>query len=169
MTTAELVDQSGAVIRGADLARTGTIGLRRDRVRLKSVCAGGLHVGAIVDTILSSDLARVAGFEVALDSGERRFVPLVAVVALGPSGIELESPLHLVRDLRYYRAAGIALSEVLGASAGCRHSTSRLLDLEADLGTGEVRGVELEDGRVVPIERATWTGTALRVTCDCAG
>jgi hypothetical protein len=170
MTTAQLVPtpDDGAAIRGADLAGAGVIGLRRDRIRLRSVSAGGIHVGAIADTVLSSDVTRVAGFEVALDTGERRFVPLVAVVALGPSGIELESPLHLVRDLRYYRAAGTALSEVLGASAGCRHSTSRILDLDVDLGTGEVVCIELEDGRVVPRERAAWTGTALRVSCDCS-
>jgi hypothetical protein len=163
MTTAQIVPAP----EGPGLARGGRIGLHRDRIRLRSVTAGGLHVGAIVDTILSSDLTRVAGFEVALGSDERRFVPLVAVVALGPSGIEVESPLHLVRDLRYYRAAGVALSDALGASAGCRHSTSRILDIEADLAAGEVLWIELEDGRDVPRDRFAWTGTSLRVSCDC--
>jgi hypothetical protein len=163
MTTAQLVPTPD----GPEVARGGRIGLHRDRIRLRSVSAGGIHVGSIVDTILSSDLTRLAGFEVALGSEERRFVPLVAVVALGPSGIEVESPLHLVRDLRYYRAAGLALSDALGASAGCRHSTSKILDIEVDLNAGEILAVELEDGRVVPRDRFAWTGTSLRVSCDC--
>lgn len=160
-------DESG--LRGPALNQAGILNLHRDRPRLRGVSVAGMHVGRIVDVVLDGDARRVAGFDVRLSEGERRFVPLVAVASLGPSGIELDSALHLIDDVRFYDRVGLALSALLTLSAACRHSTGvAVADVIVDLGTGEVVGFELADGAIISRDGVSVSGEAIRLICDCA-
>jgi hypothetical protein len=153
---------------GPSLDRAGILSLHRDRVRLRSVWAGGIHVGTITETLLDADCRRVAGFEVRVGDGDDRFCPLVAVRSLGPTGIEIDSPLHLVRDLRFYQAAGRPLRDLLAMVARCRHERGTpITDVIADLATGDVIGFELADGRRPARDEATVAGNELRLACGC--
>ena len=126
--------------------RCGALALRRDRVRLRTVMADGQTIGRITDVILDGRVRRVAGFSVACVDGER-FLPLAAVAAVGPSGIEVESPLHLVDEIDFYRRDGVGLSTVLGRS----QSGGRIEDVIARLDTGEIEALVLDSGaRVAP-------------------
>ena len=126
--------------------RCGALALRRDRVRLRTVMADGQTIGRITDVILDGRVRRVAGFSVACVDGER-FLPLAAVAAVGPSGIEVESPLHLVDEIDFYRRDGVGLSTVLGRS----QSGGRVEDVIARLDTGEIEALVLDSGaRVAP-------------------
>jgi PRC-barrel domain len=160
-------DESG--LHGPALNQAGILNLHRDRPRLRGVSVAGMHVGRIVDVVLDGDARRVAGFDVRLSEGERRFVPLVAVASLGPSGIELDSALHLIDDVRFYDRAGLTLSALLTLSAACRHTTGvAVADVIVDLGTGEVVGFELADGAIISREGVSVSGEAIRLVCDCA-
>lgn len=160
-------DEGG--LRGPALNQAGILNLHRDRPRLRGVSVAGMHVGRIVDVVLDGDARRVAGFDVRLSEGERRFVPLVAVVSLGPSGIELDSALHLIDDVRFYDRAGMTLSALLTLSAACRHTTGvAVADVIVDLGTGEVVGFELADGAIISRDGVSVSGEAIRLICDCA-
>ena len=172
MTTASLaavpLHETDPGPRGAALDRTGLLNLHRDRVRLRGVCVAGVNVGSIVNVMLDADARRVAGFSVRLADGDERFVPLVAVVALGPCGIELDSALHLMRDVAFYEVAGMDLGSLLGRSVGCRHAVRGSVgDVIADLATGDVIALELVDGTVIPRDQATFAGDTLRVACVC--
>ena len=108
--------------------------------------ADGQTIGRITDVILDGRVRRVAGFSVACADGER-FLPLAAVAAVGPSGIEVESPLHLVDEIDFYRRDGVGLSTVLGRS----QSGGRVEDVIARLDTGEIEALVLDSGaRVAP-------------------
>jgi hypothetical protein len=160
-------DESG--VHGPALTQAGILNLHRDRPRLRGVSVAGMHVGRIVDVVLDGDARRVAGFDVRLSEGERRFVPLVAVASLGPSGIELDSALHLVDDVRFYDRTGLTLSALLTLSAACRHSAGvAVADVIVDLGTGDVVGFELADGVIVQRDDVTVSAEAIRLVCDCA-
>jgi uncharacterized protein YrrD len=160
-------DESGP--RGPALTQAGILNLHRDRPRLRGVSVAGMHVGRIVDVVLDGDARRVAGFDVRLSEGERRFVPLVAVVSLGPSGIELDSALHLIDDVRFYDHAGLTLSALLTLSAACRHTIGvAVSDVIVDLGSGAVVGFELADGAIIARDDVTVSGEAIRLVCDCA-
>ncbi len=160
-------DESG--LRGPALNQAGILNLHRDRPRLRGVSVAGMHVGRIVDVVLDGDARRVAGFDVRLSEGERRFVPLVAVASLGPSGIELDSALHLIDDVRFYDRVGLTLSALLMLSAACRHTTGvAVADVIVDLGTGEVVGFELADGAIISRDGVSVSGEAIRLVCDCA-
>jgi PRC-barrel domain len=152
-------------LHGPSLGETGQIHLHRDRIRLRAVSVAGMHVGTIAEVVLDAEARRVAGFDVRLAAGERRFVPLVAVVALGPSGIELDSPLHLVEDVRYYDQAGLTLPDLLDTPASRRRDRVpvRVADVVADLATGEVLALELDDGTMVPREALSISDEAIRV------
>src|SRR5262249_61939093 len=78
-------------LHGPALGQAGLLHLHRDRPRLRGVSVSGTHVGSIAEVILDGDARRVAGFDFRLSGGERRFVPLVAVASLRPSGIGLRS------------------------------------------------------------------------------
>ncbi len=160
---------NAATVQGLALAEAGVIHLHRDRVRLRGVSVGGANVGSIVDIVLDADRRRVAGFGVRLTSGEARFVPLGAVAALGPCGIELDSPLHLVETIAFYAASGARLSTLLGVGVSCRHSVPvAISDVVADLGTGEIIAVELADGRTLVREALAEVSGGFRVACTCA-
>lgn len=160
-------DESG--LRGPALNQAGILNLHRDRPRLRGVSVAGMHVGRIVDVVLDADARRVAGFDVRLAEGERRFVPLVAVASLGPSGIELDSPLHLIDDVRFYDRVGLTLSALLMLSAACRHTAGvAVADVIVDLGTGVVVGFELADGAIISREGVSVSGETIRLVCDCA-
>jgi hypothetical protein len=168
MTTHAQIDEE-FVPHGPTLDSAGVLHLHRDRVRLRSVWVGGVEVGTITDVLFDGDCRRVAGFEVRIHNGDDRFVPLVAVVSLGPTGIELDSPLHLVRDVRFYQAAGCALGDLLEWSAACRHESPTLIsDVTADLATGELLSFDLADGRSVSRADATAIAGSLRLVCGCA-
>lgn len=154
---------------GPALGQAGLLHLHRDRPRLRGVSVSGVHVGSIVEVILDGEARRLAGFDVRLSEGERRFVPLVAVASLGPSGIELDSALHLVHDVRFYDRTGLPLSALLALPAACRHTVGvPLADVIADLGTGEVVGFELVDGTIIARDDVSVSGEAIRLVCDCA-
>jgi len=154
---------------GPALGQAGLLHLHRDRPRLRGVSVAGVHVGSIAEVILDGDARRVAGFDVRLSEGERRFVPLVAVASLGPSGIELDSALHLVHDVRFYDRTGLPLPALLALPAACRHAVGvSLADVIADLGTGEVVGFELADGTIIARDDVNVAGEAIRLVCDCA-
>jgi uncharacterized protein YrrD len=156
-------------VHGLALTDAGVIHLHRDRVRLRGVCVAGVNVGAIVDIVLDSERRRVAGFAVRLTGGEARFVPLGAVAALGPCGIELESTLHLVETIAFYAASGARLSALLGATVSCRHSAPvAITDVVADLANGEIVAVELADGRTLVRESLAEVSGGFRVACTCA-
>lgn len=156
-------------LHGPALKNAGPLHLHRDRTRLRGVSVSGVHVGNIAEVVLDSDARRVAGFDVRLADGERRFVPLVAVASLGPTGIELDSPLHLVSDVRFYDRAGLPLPALLALPAACRHSAAMAVaDVIADLGTGDVVGFELADGTLVTREDVIVSGESIRLVCDCA-
>jgi len=141
---------------GPSRTRVGTLQLRRDAPRLRGVTVNGRHVGSIADILLDASLRRVVGFDVLLGDDEQCFVPLVAVRSLGPAGIELESILHVVRDVRFYRLAGEPARAVIGRPVACRHSArGEVDDISVDLATGEVLTFELADG--LPIESAHTT------------
>jgi sporulation protein YlmC with PRC-barrel domain len=126
--------------------RCGSLALRRDRVRLRTVMVDGQTIGRIADVILDGRARRVAGFAVACADGER-FLPLAAVAAVGPSGIEIESGLHLVDEIDFYRRDGVALSTVLGRAQSGGH----VEDVIARLDTGDVEALVLDSGaRVAP-------------------
>ena len=112
----------------------GALALRRERVRLRTVMVEGATVGRITDVILDRGVRRLCGFAVACGDGDR-FLPLAAVAAVGPSGIEIESVLHLVDEIEFYRRDGLSLNDVLGrwcweggwttSSPGSTRATSR--------------------------------------------
>jgi hypothetical protein len=124
--------------------RCGALALRRDRVRLRTVMADGATVGRIIDVFLDRQGRRLAGFAVACSEGER-FLPLAAVAAIGPSGIEVESELHLVEEIDFYRRDGVSLNDLLGTevAGGC------IDDVIARLDTGDVESLVLDSGRRV--------------------
>ena len=108
--------------------------------------ADGQTIGRITEVILDGRARRVAGFAVACLDGER-FLPLAAVAAVGPSGIEVESGLHLVDEIDFYRRDGVALSTVIGRS----QSGGRVEDVIARLDTGDIEALVLDSGaRVAP-------------------
>ncbi len=160
-------DESG--LHGPARTQAGILNLHRDRPRLRGVSVAGMHVGRIVDVVLDGDARRVAGFDVRLSEGERRFVPLVAVATLGPSGIELDTALHLIYDVRFYDRAGLTLSALLTLSASCRHTTGvAVADVIVDLGTGDVVGFELADGTITARDDVSVSGETIRLVCNCA-
>src|SRR3954453_21833803 len=159
-------DEGG--LHGPALGQAGLLHLHRDRPRLRGVSVSGVHVGSIAEVILDGEARRVAGFDVRLSEGERRFVPLVAVASLGPSGIELESALHLVHDVRFYDRTGLPLPALLALPAACRHTAGvPLADVIADLGTRQGVGFELGDGMGIAREDVNVSGEAIRLVCDC--
>jgi hypothetical protein len=146
----------------------GSLWLHRDRLRLRSVTAEGRHVGAITDIVLDAAAERVVGFEVCVPEGERCFVPLVAAASIGPAGIEIASPLHVVGDARFYRVAGRPLSTIRAAAVRCRHRVEgSVADVCADMATGAVVAFELSNGRTVPRGDVDLTEHGFRVSCSC--
>ena len=132
------------------------------------MCVEGTIVGSISDVMLDPEARKVVGFGVRLAGGDARFVPLVAVVALGPAGIELDSALHLMHDIGFYTGAGMPLAMLLGRSVGCRHQpAAAITDVIADLSTGEVVAVELNDGRTLVREALAQVSDGFRVPCEC--
>src|SRR4029079_18164708 len=107
-------------VHGPPLAWRGLLHRHRDRPRLRGVSVSGTHVGSIVEVVLDGEARRVAGFDGRLSEEGRRFVPLVAVASLGPSGIELDSALHLVHDVRFYDRTGLPLPALRPLPAACR-------------------------------------------------
>ena len=157
-----------ATVYGLALERAGLIHLHRDRVRLRGVSVEGTNVGTIVDVMLDLQARKVVGFCVRLAEGDARFVPLVAVVALGPCGIELGSPLHLMHDIGFYNGAGMPLATLLGRPVGCRHQpAASIADVIADLSTGDVVAVELSDGRALLRETLAQVTDGFRIPCEC--
>jgi len=153
---------------GPSRTRVGTLQLRRDAPRLRGVTVNGRHVGTIAEVLLDASLRRVLGFDVLLSGDEQCFVPLVAVRSLGPAGIELESILHVVRDVHFYRLAGEPARAVIGRPVACRHSPrGEVDDISVDLATGDVLTFELTDGAPIESAHATVADGALRVLCDC--
>jgi sporulation protein YlmC with PRC-barrel domain len=131
---------------GVPRERCGSLELRRDRVRLRTVMADGATVGRITDVVLDRAVRRLCGFAVACGAGER-FLPLAAVAAVGPSGIEIESALHLVEEIDFYRRDGVSLNAVLGSAmlGGC------VDDVIVRFDTGDVEALVLDTGvRVAP-------------------
>jgi hypothetical protein len=158
-----------ATVHGLAPRRVGLIHLHRDRVRLRGVSVEGTNVGTIVDVMLDPEARKVAGFGVRLAEGDSRFVPLVAVVALGPSGIELDSPLHLMRDIGFYNGAGLPLASLLGRPVGCRHQAATgIADVIAELAAGDVVAVELADGRTLVRESLAQVTDGFRIPCECS-
>jgi hypothetical protein len=126
--------------------RCGALALRRDRVRLRTVMADGATVGRIIDVFLDGQGRRLAGFAVACSEGER-FLPLAAVAAIGPSGIEVESALHLIEEIDFYRRDGLSLNDLLGR----RVPGGSIDDVIARVDTGDVEAFVLDTGeRVTP-------------------
>jgi uncharacterized protein YrrD len=121
--------------------RCGALALRRDRIRLRTVMVDGATVGRIIDVVLDRDARRLCGFAVACSEGER-FLPLAAVAAIGPSGIEVESSLHLVEEIDFYRRDGLSLNDLLGRRIAGGH----VEDVIARLDTGEVEAYVLDSG-----------------------
>ena len=70
---------------------------------------------------------------------------LAAVAAIGPSGIEVESALHLIEEIDFYRRDGLSLNDLLGreVAGGC------IDDVIARLDTGDVESFVLDSGRRV--------------------
>jgi len=126
--------------------RVGALALRRDRVRLRTVMADGATVGRITDLVLDRGVRRLCGFAVACGDGER-FLPLAAVAAVGPSGIEIETPLHLVDEIDFYRRDGLSIADVLGRNV----LGGRIDDVIVRFDSGEVEALVLDTGaRVAP-------------------
>ena len=121
--------------------RVGSLALRRDRIRLRTVMVDGATVGRIIDVVLDRQARRLCGFAVACSEGER-FLPLTAVAAIGPSGIEVESQLHLVEEIDFYRRDGLSLNDVLGR----RFASGTIDDVVARMDTGEVEAYVLDNG-----------------------
>jgi len=153
---------------GTARERVGSLWLHRDRLRLRSVTAEGRHVGAISEVLLDAAAERVVGFEVRVPDGERCFVPLIAAASIGPAGIEIASPLHVVGDVRFYRVAGRPLSAIRASAVRCRHRVEgSVADVCADMATGVVAAFELSNGRTIPREEIAITEHGYRVSCRC--
>ncbi len=135
---------------GLPRARCGTVALRGDRIRLRTVVADGALVGHVVDVLLEPTARRVAGFQVRTPERQDWFVPIAAVVAVGPTGIEMESALHVVAESDFYREAGIAASDVLGAVVRHGAREARIDDISVCLADGDVHEVVLDDGGRLP-------------------
>ena len=126
--------------------RVGALALRRDRIRLRTVMADGSTVGRITDIVLDRGVRRLCGFAVACGDGER-FLPLAAVAAVGPSGIEIESALHLVDEIDFDRRDGLSLGDVLGRNV----LGGRIDDVIVRFDSGDVEALLLDTGaRIAP-------------------
>ena len=89
------------------LHRTGAL-VRRP------VVIGDVCLGVAADVLLDGPLTRLVGFEVACGDGTHRFLPLPACEVRDDHLAVTSALVLLDRELGFYRAAGSALSELVG-------------------------------------------------------
>jgi len=159
LTLASLTDAPAGLAR----ERCGCVLLRQDRVRLRTVIAGGRLVGHVSEILLDASASRLAGFVTRGPDGGEGFVPLPAVAAIGPTGIEVSSTLHIVDDVDFYRSTCRPAGELLGQTVGGGRAGRRIDDIEVDAATGVVTALILSDGQRAEPMSAAPTGAALSV------